>query len=155
DRAEHIHLLGESLAADGNLAAAEQRFREAIRKRPDYAPALRSLAQSRMRSGSFGEACRLLRQARRLDPGAAAILEDLGAAYLRLNYLDSAAAVADTLLAMESRSPGGHLIRMLAAVRSGDEATARRHFLTYREHGRQRPEYAQIVSAYGGLAPDR
>ncbi|MFH1374201.1 MAG: tetratricopeptide repeat protein [bacterium] len=135
------------------LTEAEKYYHLALGLTPRRPRLKNELGQLYMQQGRNEHALAILREARRLDPSLTAIAEGVGLAYYRLGHLDSALAIADTLFAADENSPGGHLLKMVIAITSGENNTAKYHFAQYLKYGSQRSDYDNIREYYGSLLP--
>jgi len=78
-------------------------------------------------------------------------MEGMGLAFYKLNKFDSTLLVADSLFARDRNSPGGHLLKMVIALQSGDRKNAKSHFAEYKKYGSNRSDYRNILEYYGTM----
>ncbi len=83
---------GLGLSKSGNLPAAIEHYREALRLKPDYTEAHNNLGIALSETGHWTEAIAEYEEAARLDPGAARIRYNLGNAFLHVGKLEDAIA---------------------------------------------------------------
>ncbi len=99
----------------GDIAGAENSFREALQLDPFHVPALVSLARVRFRQGRFANAAGLLAEAVRLQPGIPEIHNNLGTALAAQSRLDH--AIAQFTEALRLRPDFDEARKNLALVR--------------------------------------
>ncbi len=102
----------------------------------------------------FDEALSVLRAARQMDPKDETINEGVGMAFIRLGEIDSAAAIAETLLKRDSLSVSGHLLALMVAVQAGDITMAKHHYEQFKQTGQERPSYHAILEYYKNAAEE-
>jgi protein O-mannosyl-transferase len=83
---------GLGLSKSGNLPAAIERYREALRLKPDYTEAHNNLGIALSEIGRWTESIPEYEEAARLDPGSARIRYNLGNAFLHTGELSDAIA---------------------------------------------------------------
>ncbi len=147
-RPEFIQLLGDVYSRLRRFEEAEQWYKRALRLKPKNPPLTYSLGQMYVVQSRFREGLKLLKSARQLDPTQDYITEAIGLAYLNSGYPDSAAGIADTLLSADSCSAGGHLLKMMLFVKTGDRPAARYHYRRYADCGAGREEYEYMLQRY-------
>jgi len=142
------HLLGILHAKIGKLGEAEYYYDKALQLR-SYNPRIRNeFGQLLMKMDKNELALEQLGKARTIDPTLTFIAEGIGLAYYHLGHLDSALAIADTLFVGDPHSPGGYLLKMIVAVRKGDQTTAAYCFRQFLKYGRHRSDYADLREYY-------
>ncbi|MFH1374743.1 MAG: tetratricopeptide repeat protein [bacterium] len=147
-----FQILGSLRVKTGRLEEAEQYYLKSLALRPFDLEIRNELGGLYIQQGKYRDALATLKEASRYDPDFITTwAEGVGLAYYHLGHLDSAVAVADTLLMADNNSPGGHLLKMIVALTSGDNATARYHFQQYIKHGAHRSNYENIKEHYGNL----
>ena len=147
-----FQILGSLRIKTGRLEEAEQYYLKSLALRPFDLEIRNELGGLYIEQGKYQDALTTLKEASRYDPNfVTAWAEGVGLAYYHLGHLDSAMAVADTLLTADKNSPGGHLLKMVVAITSGDNATARYHFQQYVKHGAHRSDYESTKKHYGKL----
>jgi Tfp pilus assembly protein PilF len=147
-RAEFIQLLADIYSRSNRFEEAEKLYKKALRLKPKSPPLNYSLGQMYVTQSRFREGLKLLKSARQLDPTEDYITEAIGLAYLNSGYPDSAASIADTLLVADSCSAGGHLLKMMLSVKTGDHPAAQYHYRRYADCGAGREEYEYMLQRY-------
>ena len=122
----------------GDLAGAEQRFQDALRRQSGYAEALGGLGIVRLRQDRFAEAQQLLEQATRGGGGnrfGAALrsasywnLMRQGDAARERNDLSAARGLYERAVRVDGREPAGLNALADLLVADGDHAEAERHY---------------------------
>jgi Tetratricopeptide repeat len=126
-------------------------YQKAIALRPHHTMMLNEYGQSLISQNRFEEALQVLRRAHYYDPTRTVIMEGMGLTHYKLNQLDSALVFADSLFALDSNSPGGHLLELIVALQSGNREKARRHFQEYKKYGAGRSDYRNILEYHHNL----
>ena len=96
----------------------------------------------------YPEALEQFRIAHRMTPEVSSITESMALCNIHMKNNPAALALADWLFARDTDSPGGHLIKMVIAINTGDLETARLHYREYKIHGQSRPDYTNITEYY-------
>jgi Tfp pilus assembly protein PilF len=147
---DFLQILGNVYGQLGKYDLAEKYYGQAIKLKPHHA-ILNELAQLSMKQQKYQKALSTFKRAHSRAPTETPIIEGLGLAYIWLGHLDSAATVADTLFLRDKHSPGGHLMRMVIALRHGNSGKAKHHFQEYLKHGSNRSDYDNISKYYSYL----
>jgi len=146
--AEFVQLLGNVYEKYDRYEEAERWYRRGLRVKINDPPISYSLAGLYLRQKRYVDAIDVLTSARSLAPFSARILGYLGLAYYHLSDLNSALAIADTLLINEPNAAEGHLLKLMITVNMADTATARFHYQEYVKYGANRPEYTNIMESF-------
>ena len=117
---------GALLARSGRTAEAEHDLREAIRRRPAFAPGHFHLGVALLRRGLAGDAASALREALRWDPDNADATYYLGEALQSQGDLPAALAALERAAALAPANPRSYKLmgRMLDRMGRTDEARA-------------------------------
>ncbi|MEW6050223.1 MAG: hypothetical protein AB1644_04075 [Candidatus Zixiibacteriota bacterium] len=148
---DFLQLYANCLGKLGRPLESEKYFLKTMELRPHSAIIGNELGQMYLNAGSYEKALHTFRSAHENDPSLTFVLEGLGLTFFRMGRLDSASAVADTLFAGETLSPGGHLIRMIVAIQMGDLQTAGEHLAAFRRYGVGRSDYQSVLEYYSYL----
>ena len=105
--AERLFFEGNRLMAQGDLAAAEDCFRNALREVPDKAELHANLAYLLALQGAAHAALDAYARSIDLDPGIAQVHLNHGALLIGLKQLDAAEAAFTTAILLEPASPAG------------------------------------------------
>jgi tetratricopeptide (TPR) repeat protein len=152
-KADIFQLLGLINKKSGNLEAAANNFRSAIKAKP-YQPRLKNeLGQVYLAQGKPREALQVLQEAHHNDPRLTFVMEGIGLAYFRMGLVDSTTLIADSLFRQEPDSPGGHILRMIVAIQENDVERARLHYQAFLKIGSNRSDFKSIRESYRFLAP--
>ncbi len=150
-RSDFLQALGNAFGKTGGLDSAKYYYEQAIKLRPYYSMLRNEYGQILIKSGEFSSALDALKRANSLNPGESAIWEGIGLTYQRLGFIDSTLLIADTLFQYDEHSPGGHLLKMIAALSKGDRETASYNFIDFKKYGSGRSDYNRILEYYGNL----
>ncbi len=127
------HLVGVAYARVGNNQESESHYKTALQLSPNMPTLRNDLAQLYLNTNRLVEAEREFLIIRRADKRLTYVLEGLGLVYVKMDRLDAAMAIADTLFQGDSNSPGGHLLFMTIALRRSDQAGASLHSAAIRD----------------------
>ncbi len=141
-RAEFYFDLAEAYRANRETDKAIPAYEEALRRQPDYWPAVRSLGAALSGSGDFARAGGVLQRA----PADAAALHDLGLVYLRQGQPDRAIATLRGSLGADPDRPETHNALGGILWETGARAEAEK---AWREAIRLQPDFAE---AHNNLA---
>ena len=144
--------LGRAWIKAGNYGEAIASLEEALRKQPDYQPAVKEMAVALTATGDLARAAELLEQAAARPGADAVILSDLGNVYLRQGRLDAAQQALRKASERNPELPEAANLQGLAALQAGDAAGAERHF---REAIRLQPDLAEAHYNLGNLLAAR
>lgn len=127
-RAELPFLLGVRAAESGDEAEAVRRYEEALRLKPDYAPALNNLGALHGLAGRYAESASFYEKALAADPDYAEARSGLGFALARMGRLREAEACYEEALRLRP-----YLTKTMAQLgelrlREGDLPSAVAHF---------------------------
>ena len=147
---DFLQILGNVYGRLGKYDLAKKYYGQAIKLKPHHA-ILNELGQLYLKQQQYLEASAVFKKAHKQAPRETPIMEGLGLAYIWLGHLDSASAVADTLFLQDKNSPGGHLMRMVIALRYGNSGKAKHHFQEYLKYGSNRSDYDNIREYYSFL----
>jgi tetratricopeptide (TPR) repeat protein len=151
-RPEFYYELARAYSRMTNDDAAIRWSGEALRRDPNFVPALKQLATAATSKGSLPEAAEALERAVRLAPQDENGLADLGSLYLRQDRLDDAERVLRRALALNPALPLAANTMGLAALRRGTANEAEKHF---REAIRLQPDLAEAHNNLGNLLASR
>lgn len=129
DQPAALLLLARAQESAGDYAAAQQAYREAIKRSPDHAPAKNNLAYLIAdHGGDLEEALRLANEASRKAPQSPNFADTVGYVYLKMKRTDAAVQVFSGL---SQRMPANATFRYhhgLALLESGRKQQARDEF---------------------------
>jgi Tfp pilus assembly protein PilF len=151
-RVEFYHELARAYTAAGDLDASIRWSQEALRRDPNFVPALKELASAATTKSNFVEAAQALEKALALRPADANALGDLGNVYLRQDRADQAHATLQRALALDPGMPRTHNTMGLAVLRTATAEAAESHF---REAIRLQPDLAEAHNNLGNLLAGR
>ncbi|UCE24593.1 MAG: tetratricopeptide repeat protein [Candidatus Zixiibacteriota bacterium] len=144
--------LADILTHQGKYAEAHICYERAVNLRPDHVT-FYGFGVLHQHIGDHDEAICMLERARQLAPRATRAIEALAASCLHTGDMRRAGKLADTLFEMHPGAPGGHVIKMLTALADGQLVVARQHYYSFKECGRGRPDYDEIIAAYASVFP--
>lgn len=138
--------LGVSLKEMGEIDAAIQHYREALRIKPDYSKARNNLGAALETMGEIDAAIAHYREVLRIKPDHASTCSNLGGALKKQGHLDEAVALFQKALRLQPDHSEAHNNLGVTLEEQGriDEAIA--HF---REALRIKPDYADAHSNLG------
>lgn len=145
---DFLGLQAEVYVAAGRFEEAISAITQAGHIKPSSPVLHYQLGEIYAQRGQHSLALQSYKKARVWGSTNSSILEAIGFTYSRMGLLDSAAAVADSLFREDPNAPGGHLLKLYLAVGSGNRAMARHHYQMYRNIGRERQEYQQVIEQY-------
>jgi tetratricopeptide (TPR) repeat protein len=137
-RHEFYYELAEACSKAGQREQSIRWYEEALRRRPDYRPALRHLALALSRTGRVAQAAAVLEKAAALTPPDAVALNNLGEVHLMQGKLERAETVLRQALSINPDLPEAHNLLARALSQKGDEAGAE---AALREALRLRPDF--------------
>lgn len=138
-RHEFYFELAEAHSKAGQREQSIRWYEEALRRRPDYRPALRHLALALSRTGRVAQAAAVLEKAAGLAPPDAPALNNLGEVYLMQGKPEQAETALRKALSINPDLPEAHNLLARALSEKGDEAGAEPAF---REALRVQPDFA-------------
>jgi len=141
--------LGVALAGRGEIDAALEQFREAVRIKPDYADPYNNIGLAFWRRGDIAAAAEQYRRALQYDPGSPETQSNLGLALSRLGQRDAGIAHLQEALRLDPSFAGAYVNLGNALRDSGrtDEAIAQ-----YEQALRIKPDYADPYTNLGAIA---
>jgi Flp pilus assembly protein TadD len=145
---DYLQIYANCLGKLDRFSESESNFQRALAVRPNSPIVENEMAQMYLKWGRPDKALSVFHLAHTQAPELTFVSEGLGLAYFQLGRLDSAEQVADSLFQEDSHSPGGHLLKMVVALRQGDISNARRHFEEYKRYGTHRSDYRGIIEYY-------
>jgi predicted CXXCH cytochrome family protein len=137
--------LGKAEAKAGQKQDAIRWLEEALRRKPNFRPALKELASALVESGDLVRAAESLEKAG-TSPADSAALADLGNVYLRLGKLDRAESALEAALGANPDEPDASNTLGLVRLEKQDRAGAEKAF---RDAIRSQPDFA---AAHNNLA---
>ena len=140
--------LGLVLANEGNIPAAIQRYREALRLKPDYFEARNNLGIALADTGHWPEAIAEYEEAVRLGPGFSQTHYNLGNAFLHVGKLADAIDSFEEARDLAPDDPNIYYNLGVALTRAGRPAEA---IPVYQEAVRLRPDSPQALNDLGYL----
>ena len=111
---EYYYDLGMQLRGEGRLGESEHHYRLALLKQPDHVDALFGLAESLHEQENFDEPISLYRRIIEINPGIAAVYNNLGNALTSKGMFNEAIIAYDKMLELEPTYVDGHLNRATA-----------------------------------------
>ena len=150
-RAEFYYELARAYSATGDHDADIRWCEEALRRDPNFVPALKELAAAATALGRLGEASQALERAVALSRSDANAFADLGNVYLRQDRPEQAYAMLQRALALDPALPRANNTMGMAALRSGRN-DAEAHF---REAIRLQPDLAEAHNNVGNILAGR
>ena len=151
-RPEFYYELARAYAMTADHDADMRWCREALRRDPNFVPALKELAAAATAKGSLAEAADALAKAVSLRPRDGTAMADLGNVYLRQGRVDDAQKALQRALALDPTIPRANAMMGLAALRQGDVRAAEAHL---REAIRLQPDLAEAHNNLGNLLAGR
>ncbi|HVP07832.1 MAG TPA: hypothetical protein VMS71_08325, partial [Candidatus Acidoferrum sp.] len=148
---DFLQIYANCLGQLGRFKESESYFQRTLAIRPHSAVVENEFAQMYLKSGALHDALETFRAAHEDNPNLTFVSEGFGLAYFRLGQLDSAGMVADSLFQADPHSPGGHLLKMVIAIKQGDLTAAREHLGEFKRYGRERSDYSGILQYYAYL----
>ncbi len=147
-----LRLAGNVHMRSGSLRGAEEYLLLAREIDPYRWDVLNDLGQLYMYRQQYDRAIEYLQDAYEISSSTNYITENLAWAYVQQGRYGEASTLADSLFAANSNSAGGHRIKMLVAVKTGDREKAEHHYEQFLIHGQQRPDYATVKERFSKLA---
>lgn len=148
---DFLQILANTYGKKGRTDSADYYYRKAIAYNPYNNVVYNEYGQLLLSIGRHDSALVVLTKANSLPPVRSFILEGLALAYVKLERIPEALAVADTLFSSDSNSPGAHLISMIIDIRHNDLPSARSHYEAYLVSGKSRSDYQGIRQYYAYL----
>ncbi len=140
--------LGDGYARAGQNDEAIRWYKEALRRKPDFRPAIKQLAAALMGKGEYARAAEVLRQAVAAPPADDALFSDLGNAYLRQGMLSQAQQALRRALEVNPEQPEAQNLLGLVAVQKDDPVEAQARF---RDALRSQPDFAEAHNNLGNV----
>jgi predicted CXXCH cytochrome family protein len=140
--------LGDGYAREGKSDEAIRWYKEALRKRPQFRPAIKQLAATLISKGEYARATEVLRQAVAAPPLDEALFTDLGNAYLRQHMLPQAQQALHRALEINPEQPEAKNLLGLVAVGKNDPSEAEAQF---RGAIRSQPDFAEAHNNLGNV----
>ncbi|MBZ5609943.1 MAG: tetratricopeptide repeat protein [Acidobacteriia bacterium] len=144
-RPEFYFELGKAESKAGRKQEAIRWFEEALRRQPDFRPALKELASALVDTGELGRAAATLEKAE-TGPTDSGVLTDLGNVYLRLGNLDKSESALQSALAANPDEPEACNLLGLLRLEKRDQTGAEKAF---RDAIRTQPD---LAAAHSNLA---
>lgn len=130
----------------GHFQDAAQAYRQAVKLKPDLAPAHYGLGLTLARLERYQEAVAAFRQAARLEPAWAKPYKDLGVAYLKLKrWPEAARACKDAL----KRQPEDPEVLYNLGVAEGKQGRHQEAKAAFEKALRLKPDYVQALNNLG------
>jgi len=140
--------LGDGYARAENSDEAIRWYKEALRRKPEFRPAIKQLAAVLMGKGEYARATDVLRHAVAAPPADDALFADLGNAYLRQGMLVQAQQALRRALEINPEQPEAQNLLGLVAVRKNDSLEAEARF---RAALRSQPDFAEAHNNLGNV----
>lgn len=150
--AEFYFELAEAYGKINRLNEAIQRYRETLRKKPEFRPAWLGLGRSLGQTGESRESVEALEKAAGLGPEDATILNDLGLGYLAAQRTPDALRVLRRAVAVDPDHAEAHNNLAGALRESGDLAGAEQ---SYRAAVRAQPDFVSARQHLANLMAER
>ncbi len=150
DNGEFLAALGDIRLSQGRLPEAKESYKKALITHPNHVNYY-NLGRICMMTGDYADAVQPLEQAHRLSPKTEEILSALCRAYVVLKQTASAKQIADELLAVNPKSPVGHMVEMIYLVENKRTTEAAVHYRAFLESGVGHPDYESIKRDYAWL----
>ncbi len=147
-KGEFYYELAQAYRAEGKTQQAVDNYKEALRRKPGFLPALIHLGETLAETGDVGGAIDVLEQAILNARPNGAVLAELSANYLKANRNVEAEAMARKALAVDPDLPVAHNNLGMALFAQGNYAAAS---VAYREAIRVEPRYADAHYNLGNL----
>jgi len=142
--------LGDAWRNNSEPGKAVASYEAALRRRPDWAPALRKLAAAQEAAGQPAQAIAALRKAVQLTPADPDAWHELGQIYLRQGRIRDAVAALQKALSLNPEIPEAHnSVGVLLAQGHDPRAES-----AFREAIRISPEYVEARTNLASLLPD-
>ncbi len=139
--------LAKAHSKAGHKQDAIHWFEEALRRDPQFRPALKELASALVEAGDLARAAATLEKIAKSPPDSGA-LTDLGNVYLRLGRLDQAEPALEAALAANPDEPEAANLLGLVRMEKQDRAGAEKAF---RDAIRSQPDLAEAHNNLAGL----
>jgi len=152
ERPDVYYELARAYSKTSNYEADIRWCEEALRRDPNFAPALKELAAAATAIGRLAQAAQSLEKAVTLRPNDGDAFADLGNVYLRQDRVDEGERALQRALAVDPSSPRANNTMGLAAIKKGDTTTAERYF---RAAIRIQPDLAEAEKNLGNLLAGR
>ena len=138
-RPEFYFELAEAYRKSGRWEQSIRWYEEALRRGPDYRPALLHYALALSRTGRLAQAAEVLEKGANLSPSDAGVYNNLGEVYLLQGKLDQGEQALRHALAINPDLPEAHNLLGTALSQKGDGAGAEAAF---RAALRAQPDFA-------------
>jgi tetratricopeptide (TPR) repeat protein len=152
ERADFYFELARAYSKTSNYDADIRWCEEALRRDPNFTPALKELAAAATATGRLAQAAQALEKAVALRPRDSDAFADLGNVYLQQDRVEDALRALQQALSLDASMPQANNTMGLAALRRGDAATSERYF---REAIRHQPDLAEAQNNLGNLLAGR
>ena len=150
--ADFLQIMGNLYGKEGQNDSAREFYHRALAIRPFNTSLMNELGQLYIKEAKYDSALIFLERAHRYTPTLTHITESIALAHFYKQDYKTASAFADTLFAADKNSPGGHLVKMVIALKFGDRNQAAQHYRQYLIYGRERSDYPKISAYYKNLA---
>ncbi len=140
--------LGDGYFNAGKKSEAIHWYEEALRRKPNFRPAIKQLAAALIGKGQYAQATEVLRQAVAAPPADDALLTDLGNAYLHQRMFGQSQHALLQALAINPEQPEAQNLLGLMAVQKSDSVEAEERF---REAIRRQPDFAEAHNNLGNV----
>src|SRR5262249_1275740 len=107
-RAEFYFALAEAWRNHGELAKSLPPYREAVRRKPDFAPGWQKLGSALRRSGKHAEAVEILKRAAAMAPQDAFVWHELALAYRAQGNIKDAIGTLQHGISLDPELPEAH-----------------------------------------------
>jgi predicted CXXCH cytochrome family protein len=140
--------LGDGYARAGKSDEAIRWYKDALRKKPEFRPAIKQLAATLIGKGEYAQATEVLRQAVAAPPADEALFTDLGNAYLHQRMLPQAQQALRRALELNPEQPEAQNLLGLVSVQRKDPVEAE---IQFRAAIRSQPDFAEAHNNLGNL----
>nr|WP_316638899.1 XrtA/PEP-CTERM system TPR-repeat protein PrsT [uncultured Roseateles sp.] len=144
DDAQFTLYLGDIALAQGQLAAAETRYGEVLKLKPDSVLALNNLAYVLVKQGKPG-AVTLAEKAVRLAPDKPALMDTLALSYADAKELDKALALQAKVVALAPDTPDYRLNLARIQLKAGKPVAAKAELKKLSVMGKDYPRYEEVA----------
>jgi len=148
ERVEFYYELADAYSKNGQAQQAANTYREALRRKSDFAPALRGLGQVLEKSGRLPEAATVFEQLRLIAPRDTVALSQLGLIYVQLARPREGVAMIQKSLEINPDQPEAYNTLGVALGQIGEGSRAE---ASLREAIRMQPDFAQAHNNLAGV----